>query len=307
MNYSIVIPTYNCEGYIKNNLMNLDDYIPKNTELILVDDGSSDNTPKIITDFKKNRKNTKVFLNNHINPATQRNFGWMKSRCDIVIFLDSDCQITKDWFEEMIKPFSEKNIIAVSGVYKSDQKKLIARFIQRDIENRQNKIRKYTDNLASYSLAIRMRFLKMVRGFPEIYPKASCEDTELSYNLNTLGKFVLNKNAIVYHRHSESVIKYFKKQFDHAKYRILLYKRGNKIGDKYAGFDTIIQPILAFISLFPIFSLTVYIAPLFLFADQLTGIGKLNFTEQLFSVSIGFLRAYVWLAGIIWGVIEFGI
>jgi len=235
-----------------------------------------------------------------------RNVGWRKAKGDIVIFLDSDCHVTKNWFKEMIRPLKEKNVIAVSGIYLSKQKKLISCYIQHQIAYRQSKVKKYTDNLASYSLAVKRRFLVRVGGFPEVYKIASAEDTELSYKLKKFGKFVLNKKARVYHNHSESIKKYLKKQFNHARYRILMYRRGNPIGDKYADFKILSQPILAFLSLFSVLN------PYFLFfvgtliimqlAEVKDTLNKWKFV--LFSMITGTVRAYVWMLGMIQGVLD---
>jgi len=267
-----------------------------------VDDGSTDSTVSILKRFK----NIKLIIRKHTSPAKVRNVGWRKAKGDIIIFLDSDCYVTKNWFKEMLKPLKEKNVIAVSGTYLSDQRELIARYIQHQTIYRQSKIKKYTDNLASYSLAVKRNFLKRVGGFPEIYKSASAEDTELSYKLKKFGKFVLNKKAKVWHYHSDSVIKYLKKQFNHARVRILLYRRGNTIGDKYADLKILSQPILAFLSLFsflnPYFLLFLLILIIIQLTEIKTKLCELKFV--LFSMVIGVARAYVWMLGMLRGILD---
>ena len=299
---SIVIPTYNASKYIERNIHNLLSNIPKNTEVIFVDDGSTDSTVSILKRFKR----IKLIARKHTSPAKVRNVGWRKARGDIVIFLDSDCYVTKNWFKEMTKPFKEKKVIAVSGVYLSKQKKLISRYIQRQIAYRQSRVKKYTDNLASYSLAVKRKFLVKVGGFPEIYKIASAEDTELSYKLKKFGKFILNKKAKVYHNHSEIIEKYLKKQFNHARYRVLLYRRENPIGDKYADFKILSQPILAFFSLFSILNPYFLFFLVALFFIQLTEVKNVlnEWKFVLFSIVIGTVRAYVWMLGMIRGVLD---
>jgi len=308
MRYSIVVPAYNSEAYIESNLMHLVANIPDMVEIIVVDDGSTDETVATVRNFifSEKRKKIKLIEREHTCPASVRNAGWKKARGDIVIFLDSDCKVTEDWYEEMLKPFKEKGVIAVSGVYISNQKNMISKYIQEQTMFRQSRAKKFTDNLATYSLAVKKKFLEKVDGFPEDYPMASAEDTEFSYDLRKHGKFILNRKAKVYHRHSESVKKYLKKQFTHAKFRVLLYKRGNPVGDKYAGIETLAQPFLAFLSLFA------FIHPAFAFffglllALQMYEIRPtLDFGFFAFSVSMGVVRAYVWFIGMIWGVIEF--
>ena len=299
---SIVIPTYNASKYIERNIRNLLLNVPKNTEIIVVDDGSTDNTVSILKRFK----NIKLITRKHSSPAKVRNVGWKKASGNIVVFLDSDCYVTKNWLKEMIKPLKEKNVIAVSGVYLSKQKKLISCYIQHQTIYRQSKVKKYTDNLASYSLAVNKEFLVKIGGFPEVYTSASAEDTELSYKLKKFGKFVLNRRAKVYHNHSESIKKYLEKQFNHARYRVLLYRRRNPIGDKYVGLKILSQPMFAFLSLFSFVNLYFLFFLVGLIVIQLAEIkSKLNeWKFVLFSTVIGVIRSYVWMIGMIRGILD---
>jgi len=309
MKSSIVIPTYNCEDFIEENLSHLVKNIQDVVDIIIVDDGSTDYTVSVVQNFiyKTEGKYIQLIENEHKNPASARNTGWKEVKGDVVIFLDSDCKVTKKWYEEMLAPFKEKNIVAVSGVYLSNQKKLIARYIQQQTGYRQSKTEKYTDNLATYSLAVKKEFLKKVDGFPEDYPSASCEDTEFSYKLRKYGKFVLNRKAKVIHHHEENIIKYFKKQFNHAKYRVLMLKRKNPVGDKYAGVDILVQPFLAFVSLlFPFNNFFLFFFGSILVLQIMELEGSLDeFSFFLFSMIIGTIRAYVWLFGMIFGVLKF--
>jgi glycosyltransferase involved in cell wall biosynthesis len=304
-----VIPTYNSEEKIDWNLKELVKTIPKSTEIIVVDDGSSDNTTQTVHNFIYYHPENKMKLieKEHTNPANTRNEGWKEAEGDMIIFLDSDCTATKNWYTEMLKPFEEKDVIAVSGVYLSKQKEYISRYVHEQTEMRQNKVEKYTDNLATYSLAIKKEMLKKVGGFPEIYPTSSCEDTEFSYKLRKYGKFILNKKAKVYHHHKNNIRGYLKKQFQHAKYRVLLYKRKNPVGDKYAGFSVMAQPFMALFSilLFPFLPYSSFIFIWLLLVIQIRETRSNEFKFYLFSVTIGMIRAYVWLFGMGIGVIEF--
>lgn len=51
--FSIIIPCYNLEGYIHNTINSVLKQIFQNFEIILIDDGSKDNTSKIITEYSK--------------------------------------------------------------------------------------------------------------------------------------------------------------------------------------------------------------------------------------------------------------
>lgn len=93
LSYSVVIPTYNSSGKIKNTLKSINNQNEKPDKVFLVDDCSVDiEKLQFISDMQEFK-----FLNIEIikkelksNAAESRNLGWIKSNSDIVFFLDSD-------------------------------------------------------------------------------------------------------------------------------------------------------------------------------------------------------------------------
>ena len=90
--FSIVVPTFNSKKYIYETLESIDAQTYTNFEVIISDDGSIDETVKIIqTFFKINLNlNYKIILNKHLGPGNARNQGIKKSSGDWIAFLDSD-------------------------------------------------------------------------------------------------------------------------------------------------------------------------------------------------------------------------
>jgi len=86
--FTVVIPTYNRAGFIKNTIESVlrQDY--RNFELIVVDDGSTDNTEEIVNFIKDER--LFYFKKNNEERGAARNFGIRKATGDYVTFLDSD-------------------------------------------------------------------------------------------------------------------------------------------------------------------------------------------------------------------------
>jgi glycosyltransferase involved in cell wall biosynthesis len=222
---SIIIPVYNGEKTIAKCLESLASQKTKrNYEIIAVDDGSADNTKKIIKKMKKVR----LMEQEHKGPAAARNLGAKSAKGDILLFTDSDCIPEKDWAEKMSVPFEKKEISGVQGSYKTKQRSLIARFCQLEIEERYERMRskKYIDFIGSYSAGYRKNVFLKAGGFDESFPVASGEDPELSFKLSESGhKMCFMPEAVVYHKHPDSITKYMKQKFWRAYWRNLLYKK----------------------------------------------------------------------------------
>ncbi|MCD6478352.1 MAG: glycosyltransferase [Candidatus Diapherotrites archaeon] len=235
MNASIIIPVRNGSATIADCLRALlNQKFSGSYEIIVVDDGSADNTAEIVKKFRS----VKLIKQEPRGPAIARNTGAKNARYEIVVFTDADCIPEKDWLKEMLKPFANPKVAAVQGAYRTRQRSLIARFVQTEIEYRYNKMlrSKTIDWIGSYSAAYRKRIFLREQGFSEKFPKASGEDPELSYRLQKKGyKLVFNPKAIVYHRHPKSLMRYLRKKFQHAYWRILLYRmhKEKMVSDSY--------------------------------------------------------------------------
>ena len=91
---SIIIPTYNVENYVCRGIESCINQTCKNIEIVIIDDGSTDNTPNIIKKYAENDKRIKYFFQKNHGVSNARNKGLDFASGDYVIFLDSD-----DWLE----------------------------------------------------------------------------------------------------------------------------------------------------------------------------------------------------------------
>ena len=103
---SIIIPTFNLENYIKLAFDSIKSQTIgfENIEVIFVDDNSTDNTFKIITDYSNNYRNVKVFKTDENSgfAGKPRNIGLEKSTAEYVLFLDGDDQLLVDSCEVLL-------------------------------------------------------------------------------------------------------------------------------------------------------------------------------------------------------------
>lgn len=86
--FSIIIPVYNSELYIEKCLNSILKQQFENFEVILIDDGSSDNSAKIIKSFKDHR--IRYYYQKNLGPASARNNGAQRALGKYIIFVDSD-------------------------------------------------------------------------------------------------------------------------------------------------------------------------------------------------------------------------
>jgi len=250
---SVIVPAYNSETTIGDCLKSLENQdFPKNQyEIIVVDDGSTDNTEKIVLSFQK----AKLLKQEHKGPAAARNLGLSRAKGDIVLFTDADCIPDKNWIKEMIACFSDPEVVGVAGTYKTlNKNKLIARYVGYEIELRHNRMKQFKniDFVGTYSAAYRKSVLNVIGNFDTNFSEASGEDTDLSFRIAaTKNKIIFCPTAFVWHRHPSSLLAYLKQKFNRAFWRVLLYKKHpSKIkGESYTPSTLIIQPLLAIVIL----------------------------------------------------------
>lgn len=106
---SIIIPIYNSCEYLLNTLKSLEAQSYHHYEIILINDGSTDNSLKILEEYK--RKNNRVILYNQKNMGVSaaRNKGIELSKGEFVTFLDSDDLYSSSFLEKMLSKQMKKN------------------------------------------------------------------------------------------------------------------------------------------------------------------------------------------------------
>ena len=113
---SIIVPCYNEEENIENLLRKLEklDYPKKKLEIVIVDDGSNDNTFEIAKNVAKNLKlKVKVLRKTHSGKADSVNYGIKHSKGRIIVVLDADTFPEKKFLKKIIPHFSDKKVMAV--------------------------------------------------------------------------------------------------------------------------------------------------------------------------------------------------
>lgn len=99
---SVIAPVYKVEQYVRNCIMSVQNQTYKNWELILVDDGSPDDSGKICEEYAVKDNRIKVIHKENGGQAQARNRGLSLSRGKYVTFLDSDDFLHPDCLNYMV-------------------------------------------------------------------------------------------------------------------------------------------------------------------------------------------------------------
>lgn len=113
---SIVIPAYNSEKVINKCLDSILNQTYKNFEVIVVNDGSKDNTLSILEEYSKNNDNITVISKENGGQAQARNDGIKKATGDYLMLIDADDFIEENYLEIMLNKALETDAdICISG------------------------------------------------------------------------------------------------------------------------------------------------------------------------------------------------
>ena len=100
---SVIVPVYNAEKYIKRCLDSILAQSYRYFEVLLIDDGSTDNSGKICDEYALNDNRIRVIHKENSGVSATRNIGITEAKGDYIAFVDSDDYIRSDMFEKMVK------------------------------------------------------------------------------------------------------------------------------------------------------------------------------------------------------------
>ena len=106
---SVIVPVYNVEKYLDKCLNTLAKQKLKDIEVIIVNDGSPDNSQKIIDKYTKEYPNMKSYIKENGGLSDARNYGIKKAKGEYIAFLDSDDYVTEDMYKKMYEKAKSGN------------------------------------------------------------------------------------------------------------------------------------------------------------------------------------------------------
>ena len=201
--FSVVIPAYNCGDTIAKCLDSLMEQVHSSYEVVVVDDGSTDETLNIC----ESRPDVRVIRVKNGGPSKARNIGFKNALGEIVAFTDSDCVADPKWLKELERGFAVPEVAGVGGDQESPPD-------ETDFGKRVQEIFKLlgivtfyihnsqemgeTAHNPSCNSAYRKKILEEIGGFDEtLWPG---EDVDLDIRIRRMGyRLVFNPAAVVRH------------------------------------------------------------------------------------------------------------
>lgn len=116
---SIIITCYNYEKFVKQAIDSALNQTYESIEIVIVDDGSTDNSKQVIEEYKNNPKIVCINQKN-AGVASARNNGIKVSTGDIILILDADDIIDKNYVEAIVNNLNDYRTIVTTDAYLTD-------------------------------------------------------------------------------------------------------------------------------------------------------------------------------------------
>jgi glycosyltransferase involved in cell wall biosynthesis len=206
--FSVVIPTYNRQPILEKCLRALEhqrlrsDTPVEGYEVVVVDDGSTDETVRWLKESHADFPHVRLFEQNHLGPAAARNLGVECAKGDTIIFIDSDLVVTESFLQAHADALTQgKTQLGSDRLFTYGSVINTCNFEQPTSEPY-----KLTDFSAAYfatgNVAIDRKWLEEAGLFDTRFQLYGWEDLELGVRLKQLGlKLIKCPEAVGYHWH----------------------------------------------------------------------------------------------------------
>jgi len=205
---SVIIPTYNREPYIESTIQSVLDQTYTDFEIIIVDDGSTDNTKKRLEKF---RGKIKIISQKNSERAVSRNNGIKNSNGKYIALVDSDDIWIKDKLERQVTILDEnKDIILCYGhslrINDKGEKIIKAKRQTQGFSGDVFENLLIRNFIVSATPLLRRESFEATSGFQTRY--IPYEDWEFWIRLSLIGKFYFLNEPLAYYRiHEEQSVK----------------------------------------------------------------------------------------------------
>ncbi|MCD1116482.1 glycosyltransferase family 2 protein [Chryseobacterium turcicum] len=122
---SIIIPVYNTEKYLHKCIDTVLSQSYKDIEVLLINDGSTDNSGKICDEYANKDGRIKIFHKENGGVSAARNLGIKKAKGEWLCFIDADDWIDADYLQNFVIVFSGEEDFIIQGYIKNNDEKIV--------------------------------------------------------------------------------------------------------------------------------------------------------------------------------------
>lgn len=134
---TVIVAAYNVEKYIEKCLESLVNQTYKNLEILVVNDGSTDNTKKLIEKYEKEYENLKLLNKENGGLSSARNLGLQNTKTKYVTFVDGDDYLELNTYEVIMKKIEEEKAdLGIFNFKKVYSQKIINSKLDKKIYNK---------------------------------------------------------------------------------------------------------------------------------------------------------------------------
>ena len=233
---SVIVPIYNVEKYLEKCINSLLSQTLEDIQIILVNDGSKDNSGNIAKEYEKNNKDRVIYVekeNGGLSDA--RNYGLKYATGDFIAFLDSDDYIEKNAYEKMYNKAIEENAdyvecdfiwefpnkIRVDKQYPYKNKKEMLSFVRVVAWNKLIKRQLIIDNNLEFPKGLRYEDVEFTYKLIPFINKFAYVDKPFIHYVQRKGSIanVQNERTAEIFTVLDNVIEFYKKNNIYEKYR----------------------------------------------------------------------------------------
>ena len=150
---TVIVPCYNEEKTVAYTLIALQKSTKTNLEILVIDDGSTDNTSAEVEKFIKQDERIRLIKKPNGGKSSALNLGFAEAKYDLIITIDGDTILLPETINELTKPFADANVDAVCGnVEVGNVRNLITGFQALEYITTQNFDRRAFDELNCISV-----------------------------------------------------------------------------------------------------------------------------------------------------------
>jgi GT2 family glycosyltransferase len=261
---SLIIPVYNGSKYIRKVLDAVLAQTVKPHEVLVVDDGSSDDTREIVSAVA----GVRLIAKQHTGLPDTRNHGIKEAKCELVCFLDSDIVLEPDWLQEMLKCDFDSFEAATGYVDtfnkgRSQYCKLDEMMLRRAFDKKPQTLSMENRRVNYFNYIIRADVFDRVGAFDPMF-KTNGEDIDFFYRMFRAGmRISYVPSAVCHHIYVvESFWQWMRKRRNYSMAALVDMKYPGQTGRKVSHYGRVIAFIFAFALLFaaPLATLALFAA-----------------------------------------------